>query len=72
MQNERLEFTAEMGHHEYDNAKITIDECNHAASPVVDIDIGGSRVSMTIEEIRELSGICDLYERAKKIFEECG
>lgn len=64
-----MELTAEISHHDFDKLEIQIQE--YSQGPIMSLNIHGiSNVSLTYDELKNLVGIFDAYNKAKAKFTE--
>lgn len=62
-------LTAEISHHDFDKLEIQIQE--YSQGPIMSLDIPGiSNMSLTYDELKNLVGIFDAYNKAKAKFTE--
>jgi len=64
-----MELTSEISHHDFDKLEIQIQE--YSQGPIMSLNIHGiSNVSLTYDELKNLVGIFDAYNKAKAKFTE--
>ena len=64
---QELEFTAEIPYHEGETANVSIERRSSCDSPLINFETYQGRVTMTVEEARQLVTLGELFERAENI-----